>query len=377
MQHPNVFTGDNISGKKALIIVFNEKTSNAAGSENLEELKSLAATVNINVVHSIFIRHPDPIHPATYIGKGKINEIRQIINMYKCELIIFEKELTPVQQRNLEELLNLVVIDRTVLILLIFGKHAHTLEGKLQVELAQTTYLLPRLAGYSGQLSRLGGTIGTRGPGEQKLEVYRRRARERIRFLNQKIKEIEKHREIIRATRRRKNLPVAVLLGYTNVGKSTLLNALIHKQDATVDNRLFSTLDPLTRLVYLGEGRFCLMSDTVGLLSSLPHHLIAAFRATLEEIRFADALICLIDVVGLNLERQITTINNVLEMMEIQGKPRINVFNKIDLIDETELNILKRTYPDGIFISARTGSGFNDLRTKIGEMIGGYVYFKS
>ncbi len=375
MQHPNVLTGSNISGKRALVIAFNDKTAGNV-SENLEELKSLARTVNLDVVHAISVRHPDHIHPATYIGSGKIQEISRIIESYACELVIFEKELTPVQQRNLEEFLNTVVIDRTFLILLIFGNHAHTLEGKIQVELAQTTYLLPRLAGYSGQLSRLGGTIGTRGPGEQKLELYRRRARERIRFLNLRIKEIEKHRKIIRETRQRKNFPVAALLGYTNVGKSTLLNTLIHRHDAVIDNRLFSTLDPLTRLVYLGEGGYCLMSDTVGLLSMLPHHLIAAFKATLEELTFADVLVCLIDAAGLNLEKQMATIENVLEMMEIQNKPRINVFNKIDLIDETELNILKRTYPDSIFISARIGYGLDDLKLKIKEMLGEHVYFK-
>lgn len=375
MQHPNILIGGSIAGKKALVISFNEKDTRTS-QENLEELKSLARAVNVNIVHSISIRHPDPIYPATYIGKGKIHEIYQIISSYRCELVVFEKELTPVQQRNLEECFNVAVIDRTVLILLIFGNHAHTLEGKLQVELAQTTYLLPRLAGYLGQLSRLGGTIGTRGPGEQKLELYRRRARERIRFLNLKIREIEKHRKIIRETRQRKNFPVAVLVGYTNVGKSTLLNTFIHRHDAVVDNKLFSTLDPLTRLVYLGKGSFCLMTDTVGLLSLLPHHLIAAFRATLEELRFADVLVCLIDITRFSLEKQMVTIENVFKMMEIQDTPRINVFNKIDLMDETELNILKKTYSDSVFISARTGEGVNDLKLRIREIVGEYAHFK-
>ncbi|MCM8788712.1 MAG: GTPase HflX, partial [Candidatus Omnitrophica bacterium] len=282
MQNPNVLTGANIAGKKALVI---DLKGGPAGypEENLEELKSLARTLGLNVVKSLLIRHPEPVHPSTYIGKGKIQEVKKLIQQLRCDLIIFGKELSPVQQRNLEDSFGVTVVDRTVLILLIFGRHAHTLEGKLQVELAQMTYLLPRLIGSYGRLSRLGGTIGTRGPGEQKLEVYRRRIRERIQILNKRIKEIEKHRAIIRIARQRQNLPVAVLIGYTNVGKSTLLNALTHRQDAVVDNALFSTLDPLTRLVYLGDRSYCLLSDTVGLLSSLPHHLIAAFRATLEE----------------------------------------------------------------------------------------------
>jgi len=375
MQHPKVLTGFDITGKRVLIIDFSEKTA-VSSEENLEELKSLARTLGLNVVASVIARHPEPVHPATYIGKGKIQEISKIIQKESCDLIIFGKELTPVQQRNLEDSFGMAVIDRTVLILLIFGKNAHTLEGKLQVELAQMTYLLPRLAGSYGRLSRLGGTIGTRGPGEQKLEVYRRRARERIRLLNNRIKEIEKHRGIIREARQRKNFPVVALIGYTNVGKSTLLNALIHSYDAVTDNRLFSTLDPLTRLVYLGEGSFCLISDTVGLLSSLPHHLIAAFRATLEELKFSHLLVCLIDATGFNIEKQIRTIDDVLQILEIKDKPRIMVFNKIDSIDEGELNFLKKNYQDAIFISAKTGEGFDILKDEIKKMVGKYVYYR-
>jgi len=376
MQHPNVLTGGNISGKRAVVVAFNEK-SRKISEENLLELNSLAKTLGVNVISSILIRHPEPVYPATYIGKGKIQELKNLIQSEKCDLMIFEKDLSPVQQRNLEHLLGTVVLDRTVLILLIFGNHAHTLEGKLQVELAQMTYLLPRLAGSYGNLSRLGGTIGTRGPGEQKLEVYRRRVRERIRLLNLRIKEIEKHRNIIRETRQRKNFPVCALVGYTNVGKSTLLNTLTHKQDAVVDNKLFSTLDPLTRLVYLGEKSFCLMSDTVGLLSSLPHHLIAAFRATLEELKYSHLLICLIDVIGFSIEKQMSTIENVLGIMEVQDKPRITVFNKIDLIDEGELNFLKKSFPDAIFISAKTGEGFEQLKGRIRQIVGEYAYYST
>ncbi|MGB9642293.1 MAG: GTPase HflX [Candidatus Ratteibacteria bacterium] len=375
MQHHNILTGKDIAGKRALVISFKEKSVDNE-DENLKELESLASTLGLNVAKSLLVRHPDPVHPATYIGKGKIEEISKFIHEATCDVVIFEKELTPVQQRNLEESFGVAVIDRTVLILLIFGKHAHTLEGKLQVELAQMTYLLPRLAGSSGRLSRLGGTIGTRGPGEQKLEVYRRRARERIRLLNTRINEIEKHRGIIRETRQKKSLPVAAIVGYTNAGKSTLLNALTHKQDALVDNKLFATLDPLTRIVFLEDRTFCLISDTVGLLSSLPHHLIAAFRATLEELKYAQLLICLIDASGFSIEKQINTIDNVLETMEIQHKPRINVFNKIDLIDETEISFLEKNYPGSIFISAKTGAGLYELKCAIKEILREYVHFR-
>ncbi|MCM8814825.1 MAG: GTPase HflX [Candidatus Omnitrophica bacterium] len=374
MQNPNVLTGANITGKKALVIDLKE-TSEKIAQENIKELESLAKTLGLTVIKSLLIRHPEHIYPATYIGKGKIQEIKKFFQDLGCDLVIFGKELTPVQQRNLEDSIGASVIDRTVLILLIFGKHAHTLEGKLQVELAQMTYLLPRLAGSYGRLSRLGGTIGTRGPGEQKLEVYRRRIRKRIQILNKKIEEIEKHRAVIRASKRRQSFPLVALIGYTNVGKSTLLNALTHRQDAVVDNALFSTLDPLTRLVHLGDS-YCLVSDTVGLLSSLPHHLIAAFRATLEELKFSNLLVCLIDATSFNIEKQIKTIEDVLELLKISEKAKIMVFNKIDCIDEGELNFLKSQYPEAIFLSAKTGEGFDVLKDRIKHMVGEYVSFR-
>ncbi|MCM8758727.1 MAG: GTPase HflX [Candidatus Omnitrophica bacterium] len=374
MLRPNVLTGGDLSGKRVIIVSFHDRFSNNS-EENLEELKSLAHTLEMDVVKSVIVRYPEPVHPATFLGRGKIQELARMVSEEKCDIVIFEKELTPVQQRNLESFMKVKVIDRTIMILFIFGRHAHTLEGKLQVELAQMTYLLPRLSSFYGNLSRLGGTIGTRGPGEQKLEIYRRRARERIRFLNMKIKEIEKHREIIRDSRQRKNFPLVALIGYTNVGKSTLLNALTHKNDAIVDNKLFSTLDPLTRLVYLGGKKFCLISDTVGLLYSLPHHLIAAFKATLEELRFSHLLVCLIDVINFSIEKQLKTIDEVLKILDLQEKPKIFVFNKIDLVDEGEINFLKNNYPDAIFISAKRGIGLDTLKLKISKVVEEHVYF--
>jgi GTP-binding protein HflX len=370
MQKLNFLTDGDLSGKTAAVITFRER-NDVLSRENARELQSLCRTLGIVVTGAFHLRIPDSINPATYIGSGKVQQIKEYISANPCACIVFEKELTPVQQRNLEAHLGIPVIDRTGLILLIFGLHAHTIEGKLQVELAQLNYILPRLAGSSGALSRLGGTVGTRGPGEQKLEISRRRIRERVRLLERRISEIEKHRKIIRETRERKNLPVGAIVGYTNVGKSTLLNALIHRKDASVENKLFSTLDPLTRAVYLGNGQVCLLSDTVGLLSSLPHHLIAAFKATLEELRHALFLILLFDATGPFIERQRATIREVLEILEVENKPIIEVFNKIDLILPEELISLKRQYPEALFVSASTCDGLDALRHRMYEVIYG------
>ena len=361
------FLPKNFNGKTGIIIIF-KKSDSLLAEESKKEMESLCSTLGITS-KSLILNPLVKINPATYIGKGKVEEIKNYLTSEKIDFVIFEKELSPVQQRNLEDFWGIKVIDRTGIILSIFAKHAHTLEGKLQVELANLNYMLPRLAGSGFGLSRLGGTIGTRGPGEQKIEIQRRRARERIKWLNDKIKEIEKHRKIIRESRERKEIPVVAIVGYTNVGKSTLINKLIHKQDAYTDNRLFSTLDPLTRIVYLNDNHYILASDTVGLLADLPHHLISAFKATLEELKFADFLVIVFDSTSPFIEKQMKTVNEVINLLDIENKPRIEIFNKTDLISQDELIILKRRYPENLFISAVNGDGVSLLKECIYKKI--------
>lgn len=356
-------------GKRSIIVALKKRTKKET-EETAREILLLAKTLKLKVLHTFFVRN-NTVHPGTYIGSGKIEELKRFISEHKISISIFEPELSPVQQRNLEQLLGSYVIDRTALILHIFAQHAKTHEGKIQVELAQLNYLLPRLTGHGTSLSRLGGGLGTRGPGEMKLEVYRRRIKERIHILNQKIKEIEKHRNLLRNARKKRNIPVVSLLGYTNVGKSTLLNRLSEKKNLYVADKFFSTLDPATRLVHLGDNSFCLITDTVGLIYNLPRQLIGAFKATLEEIVFSDALIILYDASTISIERQKEASLQVIKLLGIEGKPCIEVFNKIDLLSPEEINVLKGEFPEGIFISALTGEGLEKLKEKLKEILYG------
>ncbi|MCL5674578.1 MAG: GTPase HflX [Candidatus Omnitrophica bacterium] len=361
------FLSDNFNGKTGVVIIFKQQDS-LLTEENKKEIESLSGTLGITS-KSLILNPPVKINPATYIGRGRVEEIKNYLTAERFDFVFFEKDLSPVQQRNLEDAWGVKVFDRTGIILSIFARHAHTMEGKLQVELANLTYILPRLAGSGAGLSRLGGTIGTRGPGEQKIEIQRRRIRERIKWVNDKLRVIEKHRKVIRESRERKGFPVAALVGYTNVGKSTLVNKLIHKQDAWTDDRLFSTLDPLTRLVYLSDNHYVLVSDTVGLLAHLPHHLISAFKATLEELKFADLLLIIIDSTSLFIEKQMETVNEVIRLLALENKPRMEVFNKIDLLGSEELIILKKRHPEGLFISAVRGDEIDILKEQIHKEI--------
>ncbi len=286
-----------------------------------------------------------------------------------ADLVIFDDDLTPVQQRNLEDKTQVKIIDRTQLILDIFAQRAHSAEGKIQVELAQLNYLLPRLTGKGVLMSRLGGGIGTRGPGETKLEIDRRRIKERIRRLRGKIKEIEQRREILRKRRRRSSCYVAAIIGYTNVGKSTLLNSLSNA-GVKVDNRLFATLDPTIRGITLPNHQSLLLTDTVGFINKLPHHLIAAFHATLREIEEADLLINVLDASHPKLEEENRATYSVLKQLRVDDKPVINVLNKIDLVKNHHLlSRLRRNFDSSVAISALHKEGLENLLSRITQIL--------
>lgn len=325
--------------------------------ESMSELASLADTAGALVVGEFMQnrQHPDS---ATFIGKGKVEELEVYCQEVDANLIVIDSELSPAQARNLEEKIGVKVIDRTQLILDIFARRAQTKEGKLQVELAQSKYMLPRLTGLGTALSRLGGGIGTRGPGETKLETDRRRIRKRISDLEKELKEVQQRRALLRKERKSEPLPQISLVGYTNAGKSTLLRTLTGA-DVLVENKLFATLDPTTRRVSLPNNDNVVLTDTVGFIQNLPHHLVAAFRATLEEVKEADLLIHVVDVSHPNCDMQIQAVEEVLNSLEVIDKPIIMAFNKVDLLEENqELPVVD--YPK-VNISALSGEGINEL----------------
>lgn len=300
----------------------------------------------------------------TYIGPGKTEELKSLADSLDANLVIFDNDLSTSQQHNLEDILERKVLDRTALILDIFAQHAHSSEGKLQVELAQLNYLLPRLTGRGVELSRLGGGIGTRGPGETKLEVDRRRIRHRITSLRRELKHIGQNRAVQRKKRKKAEIYSVSLVGYTNAGKSTLLNSLT-KADVLVEDRLFATLDSTSRRLILPNKQAVVLSDTVGFIHKLPHQLIAAFHSTLEEVRQADLLIHVIDASHLRMREQIEAVSRVLAELGVAGSPILNVFNKTDLLDKQACQMLQKNYPDGVLISAQTGYGLNLLIEEI------------
>ena len=334
--------------------------------ESLEELRELSTSAGAQVVGSALQVTPEP-DPATLVGRGKAHEIRASAHEAHADAIIFDHDLTPTQLRNLEAALSSKVIDRTQLILDIFARRARSREGQLQVELAQLTYLLPRLSGRGTILSRLGGGIGTRGPGEQKLEFDRRRIRARIQRLTQGIEKVRSERFLHRAHRRRNQLFTVALVGYTNAGKSTLFNALTRARVTTSD-RLFVTLDPTVRLVRLPSHRRILLSDTVGFIRKLPPHLVAAFRATLEELEGASLLVQVTDAFHPQHSQQETAVEHLLETLGIVETPRLLVWNKIDLLDSAARARLPQE-PRTVAVSARSGEGFPALLQKIDEML--------
>ena len=318
-----------------------------------EELERLADTAGAKVVAycSQFVK---AINPATYIGSGKLQEVKDLVETHSIDVVLFNQDLSPVQQRNIEKKLHRRIVDRTELILDIFAQHAQSRDGKIQVELAQLRYIRPRLTGRGIDLSRLGGGIGTRGPGETKLEVDRRRIDQRISRLGKEWEKVRAARRLQRKSRQREGLPTIVLVGYTNAGKSTLLNRMT-SAEVLAKNQLFSTVDTTTRRLRLPDGRRALISDTVGFISDLPKPLLAAFRATLEVVEEADMLIHVADASSPFLEDQLHAVNEVLAGLGCSEKPYITVFNKVDLVEEQlELRETERQVGPSIRCSAQT-----------------------
>lgn len=336
-------------------------------NENVEELKNLTISADADV-EEILCHKQDKPNPKYFISTGKLEEIKNIVDNKEIELVIFDNEITPTQQRNLQLKLDTKVLDRTALILDIFAQRAHSMEGKLQVELAQLNYLLPRLMGKGIELSRLGGGIGTRGPGETKLEVDRRKIRKRISLLEKKIYQISVQRDTQRKKREEKNIFQIALVGYTNSGKSTLLNATTDS-DAYVEDRLFSTLDSTTRKLKIYPNSEVLISDTVGFIEKLPHQLIASFKSTLEEVKRTDLLLLVVDISNTNFENNIYSVKEVLKEIGVWQKPVVLIFNKIDKLSSGELNSLKIKYKNSVFISALKRMGMPELYLRIKKII--------
>ncbi len=336
------------------------------GEESLQELAELSRSVGAAVLGVTLQRSPHP-DPATLIGRGKIAEVQALARGEHARCVIFDNDLSPTQLRNLEQALDLKVLDRTQLILDIFARRARSREGQLQVELAQLNYLLPRLSGKGTLLSRLGGGIGTRGPGEQQLEFDRRRIRARIRKLREGIEKVRAQRALHREHRREQRWQTVSLVGYTNAGKSTLFNALTEAK-VEASSRLFATLDPTVRAVKLDRNRQVLLSDTVGFIRRLPAHLVTAFRATLEELEDADLLLHVTDASQQERESQDAAVEGLLENMGLASASKLKVWNKIDLLPAAERDRLPQS-PRDVAVSAVTGEGLDLLRSRIAELL--------
>jgi GTPase len=335
---------------------------------SLDELAALADTAGAEVIGRLVQKRRAP-DPTTFVGKGKLSELHGMIHAGDARLVIFDDELTPAQLRNVEERLGVKVVDRTALILDIFALHAGSREGKAQVELAQLNYLLPRLRGWGEAMSRMGGGIGTRrGPGETKMEVDRRRIRSRIAKLRRDLADLGKARTVKRGTRERSGVPQIALAGYTNAGKSTLMNTLTGA-GVVVADQLFATLDPTVRRLRLPGGRAATLSDTVGFVRKLPHDLVEAFRSTLEEVALASLVVHVADASAPEVEDQVSAVREVLGEIGAGHIPEVLALNKTDLVSEVELARARRRFPDAVTISARTGEGLEELLARIEQTL--------
>ncbi len=337
----------------------------------MQELRRLVETAGGEVVMQ-FQQPRSSKDPATLVGKGKIEEISQAITGTGVSTIVFDDDLSAAQQKNIEKMIKAKIVDRTRLILDIFARRAKTREGQLQIELAQLNYVVPRLTGAWRGFSQQGGGIGMRGPGERKIEIERRHVRQRIKHLKKEIEDIRDHRDRARGSREAVPLPQIALVGYTNVGKSTLLNALVGEAAVYADDKLFATLDPTTRRVKLPDGRAVLFTDTVGFIQKLPHDLVAAFRATLEEVKEADILLHIVDAMADDREDQQKTVMDVVASLKADDIPVVTVFNKVDGLSVPQREGLKGR--GGFLVSARTGEGLKDLlRTLEGRLDEGLI----
>lgn len=352
--------------KEKVILVGVSTDDHDDTEKSLDELEELALTAGAVTVGRV-VQNLSQIHPVTYVGKGKLDEIKDLLWETEATGIICDDELSPIQLGNMEDALNTKIMDRTLIILDIFANRASTNEGKIQVELAQLKYRQSRLVGLGKSLSRLGGGIGTRGPGEKKLEMDRRLIKGRIAQLNRELKDVKRHREVTREQRSRNQVPVIAIVGYTNAGKSTLLNILTGA-DVLEEDKLFATLDPTTRNLKLPSKQEVLLTDTVGFIRKLPHHLIEAFKSTLEEAKYADIILHVVDASNPQMDEQMYIVYETLMNLEVKNKPVITAFNKQDKVDgEVILRDFKADHV--VNISAKTGEGLENLQNVIEEVL--------
>ena len=348
-----------IGEQQERVILFAASTNDSDDTEeSVEELKELVKTAGAETVGTV-IQNRENIHPGTYLGKGKIQELKEMIWESGATGVVCDDELSPAQLKNLEDALDTKVMDRTMIILDIFAARAKTREGKIQVELAQLRYRAVRLVGLRNSLSRLGGGIGTRGPGETKLEVDRRRIHERISQLKSELQDVERHRDVVRKQREQSGTLTAAIVGYTNAGKSTLLNKLTGA-GILAEDKLFATLDPTTRALVLPGGEKVLLTDTVGFIRKLPHHLVEAFKSTLEEARYCDVILHVVDCSNPQMDMQMHVVYETLRRLDIKDKEIITVFNKVDRPDaDTACRDMSADYK--VRLSAKTGEGIGEL----------------